>query len=501
MIVCGDGRLAGRVVRQLARLGAVVVAVRSDGADVADARRVVAGDPREPGVLRTAAVGGAEAVVLAGDDDVGNLHVALVVRELAPEARIVARIFSPELARHVEGLVHRCAALSPSGLAAPAFVAAALEDGQGQRVAVRDRVLVADRRTPERPRLVEAPRHPPASWRPRRPLAVLLGEIGGNARLRAVALVLAGLIVASATVFAAFRDLSPIDAVYFTVTVVTTTGFGDINLSGSSGWLKLYGSALMVAGAALLAVIYALLTDALVSARIARALGRVPRGLRGHVVVCGLGTVGFSVAGRLLDAGVAVVAMERAPDGRFTNAARDRGIPVVIGDARDAGTLEAAHLADARALVAATDDDTVNLEVALGARAAFPHVRVVARVYDPDLAQRLHVLLDGGASRSVSDVAAPAFAATALGARVVGTLEVPGGVHIALELDVAAGSTADGGDVAALLAGGGARVLGVERDGALAWEPAPDAALRAGDVVLVDGRSADLRDLVRRVRA
>jgi hypothetical protein len=45
----------------------------------------------------------------------------------------------------------------------------------------------------------------------------------------------------------------------------------------------------------------ALLTDAMVSTRIAHALGGVPRRLRDHAIVCGLGTVGFRIASELQD--------------------------------------------------------------------------------------------------------------------------------------------------------------------------------------------------------
>lgn len=499
VVVCGGGRLARRVARQLARLGVRVVRVHDGPLPVEEGLVALVGDAREVDVLRAAGIERAEAVVLAADDDVGNLHVALVAREVAPDVRIVTRMFGPELAQHVEGLVHRCVALSPGGLAAPAFVAAALADGAGQRVRVRERVLHADPADPERPRLDHAARHAPHVPAVPSPARAALGELLRSQRLRALAGTITAIALLSAAIFSAALDLSLVDALYFTATTMTTTGFGDITLLDAPSWVRLYGVGAMIAGAGLLAIFYVLLTDALVSFRIGAALGRVPRDMRGHVVVCGLGTVGYSVAGRLLDAGVPVVAVGR-DGGRFMGAARDRGIPIVVGDARDASTLEAAHVARARAVVAATDDDTVNLEVALGARAAFPDVRVVARVYDPDLARRLHVLLHGGASRSVSDVAAPAFAAAALGARVVGTLEVPGGVHICLELDVAAGSPAAGGTVEALLAGGGARVLAVERGGALTWEPPAGHVLAPGDVVVVDGRSADLGDLVARVR-
>ena len=48
-----------------------------------------------------------------------------------------------------------------------------------------------------------------------------------------------------------------------------------------------------------LAVLFALITDAVVGVRLARVLGGVPRGMRDHVVVCGLGNIGYRVVERL----------------------------------------------------------------------------------------------------------------------------------------------------------------------------------------------------------
>jgi hypothetical protein len=74
------------------------------------------------------------------------------------------------------------------------------------------------------------------------------------------------------------QNLDLIDAVYFTVTIMTTTGFGDIHLRNAPPPLQLYGVALMLSGTAALAILFALITDALISARLARVIGAaIPR--------------------------------------------------------------------------------------------------------------------------------------------------------------------------------------------------------------------------------
>ena len=232
-------------------------------------------------------------------------------------------------------------------------------------------------------------------------------------RFRALIALVAAIVAFSSAVFAQFHGLTPVDAVYFTITTVTTTGFGDINLVDASWALKLYGILLMLVGAATLAALYALVTDALVSSRIARALGQVPRGIRGHVVVAGLGTVGFRIVEQLVAARVPVAAIERNEESRFVGAARALGVPVIVGDAGLAQTLAHARPQRARCLLAVTDSDVANLEAALNARTVAPDLKIVARLFDADLAERVERIF-GIPSRSVSALAAPAFAAAAL---------------------------------------------------------------------------------------
>jgi len=98
----------------------------------------------------------------------------------------------------------------------------------------------------------------------------------------------------SALVFGNVTGWSPVDAIYFTITTVSTVGYGDINLSSFPDPVKIYDVIFMLFGATALAAFYALVTDAIVGARISAALG-VPHGkIKNHVVVCGLGNVGCS---------------------------------------------------------------------------------------------------------------------------------------------------------------------------------------------------------------
>lgn len=253
--------------------------------------------------------------------------------------------------------------------------------------------------------------------------------------LRTVFLLLAALIVMSIFVFRSAMDLSFVDALYFIVTTVTTVGYGDITPRESADWLKLYGCLLMLLGSAFVATLFSILTDYLVTARFQQLLGRQRIPQAGHVVVVGLGNVGYRVVEELRQAGARVVGIERDANREFVEALRPY-VPIIIGDARAAETLARASISTAAAVVAATADDTVNLGVALAAERTNPNIRSVVRLFDPDFARKVQSALNVDAAMGGSSIAAPAFAAAALFEGVLGAFVLDDALFAVLQRDV-----------------------------------------------------------------
>ena len=217
-----------------------------------------------------------------------------------------------------------------------------------------------------------------------------------------------------------------------------------------------------------MAVVYAFITDALIRSRLLQTLGRrtVPANMRDHVIVAGLGSIGYRVALGIAARGVPVVVVEVHDESRFVSPARAAGIPVYIGDARHREVLEDLRVGSARAVVAATSNDLVNLSTALNARALRPDMRVVVRLFDPDFAVRVQQGFGIRFTRSVSHLAAPAFAAAAVGSEVMATVPV-GDRRVILfaRLRVPAGSLLEGRLAASMNAEGALRVLAVADPG------------------------------------
>lgn len=134
----------------------------------------------------------------------------------------------------------------------------------------------------------------------------------------------------------------------------------------------------------------------------------------GHTIICGMGKVGYRVAVELLKFEREIVAIEVDPQGRFVEKAKNLGIPVIIADARRSENLRKAGIEQADAIIPCTDDELTNLDIALDAREINPGVKIVMRMFDPDLAQRIEKGFGIHTAFSVSALAAPIFAAASM---------------------------------------------------------------------------------------
>jgi hypothetical protein len=142
---------------------------------------------------------------------------------------------------------------------------------------------------------------------------------------------------------------------------------------------------------------------------------------RDHIILCGLGHLGFRILDQLLGRQEEVVALERDPSCPFLGEAKERGVPVLVRDMRDDQALREAGIAEARAIIIASNDDLANVEVALDARRMNGRIKVLLRLFDQRIADKFR---DAG-------LIDEAFSSAALAAPVVADLALrvapPGG--------------------------------------------------------------------------
>ncbi|MEU5220350.1 NAD-binding protein [Streptomyces sp. NPDC020807] len=268
----------------------------------------------------------------------------------------------------------------------------------------------------------------------------------------------------------------PLHAAYLTLLDVFAIGDPAVDDPVSRQLLQILAG---FVGLLLLPVIVAALLEGMGTFRSATSLRRPSRGLTGHVVLLGLGKVGTRVLTRLRRMGIAVVCVESDPEARGIAVARRLRVPTVIGDVTEEGVLEAARIHRADALLALTSVDITNLEAALSARSVAPGLRVVLRLYDDDFSTAVYRTLRAAhpeartRSRSVSHLAAPAFAGAMMGRQILGAVPVERRVLLFAAVDVAAHPLLEGRTVAEAFRPGAWRVVALDRRGG---GPDPDGA-------------------------
>ncbi|MFR0358449.1 NAD-binding protein [Streptomyces sediminimaris] len=488
---------------------------------VGTAHLMEAAEPTED-ALGAAGVERAAALALVYDDDETNIRAALIARRLNPRLRLVLRLYNRRLGQHIEELLDQAAALaagdadgsasdssttvlSDADTAAPALAATAVA-GTSKVVQTDGLLLRAVERTPvagqlTRPGLATlallsadnadnggeqgpellpdeaavraatgrgtvvleqvsyaGPELPPARG------AVAFASLFSR-RLRWSLAGLAGCVLALAVALWLVTGIHPLSAFYLTLLDLFAIDDPAIGASVGRQILQLLSG---LTGLLLLPVLLAAVLEALGTFRTASALRKPPRGLGGHVVLLGLGKIGTRVLTRLRELRIPVVCVESDPEARGLAAARRLRVPVVLGDVTQEGVLEAAKIHRAHALLAVTSADTTNLEAALYARTVRPDLRVVLRLYDDDFATAVYRTLRAAhprastRSRSVSHLAAPAFAGAMMGRQILGAIPVERRVLLFAAVDVGGHAQLEGKTVAEAFRAGAWRVLALD---------------------------------------
>ncbi len=471
VLVVGGDALALNTAREICQLqGHHVTVLWSEDPEFARqvesiGARFVVGLPSRLGSLERAGVAEAVTILALSADDQLNLRAALRARDANPQIRIVLRQFNRTLARKIEQNLPDCSVVSLAWLSASTYAAVALDpssfrglqfperDGPltafasrtaeeagvvGETVAGAEESLVArvvaigertrfdrDERIARGARLVlHGTIEELATSTPRRPSAVN-GEaaptpargLPWRARLRRIDPILATFAAAAVILFAVgtwhFRyafQTHWLTAAYFVLATMTTTGYGDLTPDRNNQGDILIAMMLMLAGIVLTGIFIGFAASMLTQARYVRMQGlrRIRR--RGHIVICGAGSIGSGVIDLLLESGRSLVVVERAPDPALIERARDQGFDLLTGDASRDDTLDLCNLGAAHSLVALTNVDTLNLEIALGGRVRNPDMPIVLRIADASFAASIARHFQFETTFSAEALAAPTFA-------------------------------------------------------------------------------------------
>lgn len=291
------------------------------------------------------------------------------------------------------------------------------------------------------------------------------------------------------------------DSLYVTVQTLTTVGYGD--QTPHSGLGRMFAVVVMLVGAGGVALFVSTIVQSVVQSEMVATFGRRRRSrkmskLSNHFIICGSGRVGSHLVRDLLRTNESFVVIES--DQQRAAEFTQRGVNVLASDATLEETLREARVEHARGLAACLPNDADNVYVVLTARDLNPNLRIVARAAEEQAEAKL---LRAGANH----VVAPTIIG---GHRMAVALTKPAVSEFmdsitASELGLAFEQVEV--DAASRLVGQELRatpirseldvvVISIRRqNGETLFNPAGDAAIENGDILIAIGRADSLMKL------
>lgn len=294
------------------------------------------------------------------------------------------------------------------------------------------------------------------------------------------------------------------DALYMTVTTISTIGGGEARPLSTVGRIMTLG--IIVIGVGVMAYTLLALVAYLLEGQFGIAVGnerarRQAARLHNHFILCGFGRVGREIAREFAGAKVdfAIIDVNQESLQR----AGKLGYLAVTGNPAEAEILKEAAIEHARGLITAMDSDADNIYVTLSVRALRPNLFIVARANQADSEPKLRL---AGANRIISPyviggrrMANLAMRPTAV--EFVDTVLSSSNTHLLLEdLTVLRGSHSVGKSLKALIDNSSEIiVLAMKRDDAMIFRPSLETELRPGDEIVVAGSPDMMRALEQRL--
>ncbi|MFB2838822.1 potassium channel family protein [Floridanema evergladense] len=470
IIVCGLSSAGYKIYTLLKQQGSSVIGVHHQ--PIADESSIIVGDLRAASTLISAGIHEADTLVLAASDEALNLAILTQARVLNPQIRIINRLFNTSLGDRLDKILPDHFTISVAALVAPVFAFAAL----GNRAIGQLRLF--NQTWPIHEECIHEFHH----WKGKKlselwddrsrmliyylPIkgqidlvsAVIYGQtlqvgdrliIGTKPSIRnhrqskiqklikfltnlrrfqqhGQALAIVSLILLITLFFATttyvFTDLkiTLTDALYFSAGMITGAGGNEKVTENAPEAIKFFTVIMMLIGAAIVGIFYALLNDFVLGTRLKQFWDAAQVPTKNHFIICGLGDIGMQIANQLHSQGHEVVVIEKDPNNRFLNTIRSIGVPVIHGDGSLSASLKEANINKANALLAVTSNDITNLEIALSAKGINSKLPVIVRNQDPQFASTVQQVFEFEAVFSPTELAAPAFAAAALGGRILG---------------------------------------------------------------------------------
>ena len=298
-------------------------------------------------------------VYLLDDKDENNLQLIIYFISTYPHLPVTAALFNENIIPHLKTENDNLKILNPARIAAPSFV-------EQLNIQIQSEA----------------------------PYASIIAENNIVVKkhfslVQRILLFFSLFLLAAVTFFHFYEHLSWIDSFYFVIVTAASVGYGDINLAASNAASKLAGIFLIIISTVSIWMIFSLTIDTLLKKRIQHAMGRKKYGFKNHVIVCGLGRLGYFIVEELLRKNEKVIVIEQNENSNHIDYFRQMGAEIYVGDARLPKVMNDVNVVNAKALISVISNDSLNLEIGLNARSQHANVKLILRIFDDQMAEKI----------------------------------------------------------------------------------------------------------------
>ena len=216
---------------------------------------------------------------------------------------------------------------------------------------------------------------------------------------------------------------------------------------------------------------------------------------KNHIILIGLGHLGYRIVLDLVNMDQDVVVIENNPSAKLIENVKVLGVPVIEEDATRQSALESAGIARARSIIVCTQNDSMNLQIAIKARSLNPGIHVIIRIFDDDFAHALHDQFSFTAM-SATGMAAPAFAAAAAGVEMTKPVTIEGYSLSLARLEVIAGNNLPGMTVGQIEKQYDVSVILLRQEGEEDLHPSANRLIHPGDTMAILGKPEELNAII-----
>ncbi len=308
--------------------------------------------------------------------------------------------------------------------------------------------------------------------------------------------------------FTVIAHYPPFDALYMTLTTMTTVGYAEIHPLTRGA--RVFNTFLIIFGVSTIFIAIGAMTQTIIELEFGDAIGkrrnkRMIDQLKNHYIICGYGRVGRGAAEELQHAGVPFVVLDNSQE--RVERAIAAGMLAALADATRDETLHQVGIERALGLVAALATDADNLFVLLSAKGLNHAIYVAVRAAEEGAEEKMR-RAGADAVFAPYSIAGHRLAQSLLRPHVLQFLDFTTkdiGMDVAIEqVRVAEGSDMVSKTLRGMQLGRdfGVIVLAIrKRSGEMMFNPPADTAVEGGDYLIVMGKQENLETLEGMVTA